>query len=347
MIVLPDKKPQIEDQQRYALALEKMRALFKTAAMLDAANFAAVVHERAADYIIQAPVLALVVKTVAGKHKLCDGDQLYAAAKFWRLCEDGARLKDVMAAYGLPLPLRKLKAKALALNDEYTVRQIARMLPSTISQIIPGSIVAQRRWLSAFSYWRVLTRHSKMHERATACWEWAAVQIAKHGVRFAEVQTVADFAMRSDQKLNTNWEWPRACVAAEEWHERLAAPKAKAAFGALADQIIDHGPHPDHHVIDGIEFIALRTPMAIHAEGQAMKHCVASYVTDVLNGRCSIVAVRTDELRLATMELRGTVIAQLKGRFNATPHETVRRAARAYVMFLEKRASRAALDEAA
>jgi hypothetical protein len=46
----------------------------------------------------------------------------------------------------------------------------------------------------------------------------------------------------------------------------------------MADQVVDLGTHPDHTALDGLGFVALRTPTAIHAEGKAMHNCVASYV---------------------------------------------------------------------
>jgi hypothetical protein len=81
VIEITDREPRIEDPKVYALAIERMRRLFKTDEMRDAATFGAVVHAHAADYIEQAPVLAIFVRQAGGKRKLCNGDRIYAALK--------------------------------------------------------------------------------------------------------------------------------------------------------------------------------------------------------------------------------------------------------------------------
>jgi hypothetical protein len=334
VIVVGDKLPQIVGEQAYAAAAERARRLFKAVEMQEAAIFAATVHERAIDYLEQAPVLALCVLPPAPARKADRSARLYSAYRMDMLCQRGARLKDVMAAYGLPMPLRKLKPKALSFGDEDAIRALAQVQPSALSQAIPNSIAAQRKWLSAVREWRRLWRGIKSADRWSSWHPWAFVQMARYGIHARAVSSVADFAFRGDVPLNLSWEWPRAVAAAEDWHDRLSAGDAKAKYGVIAEQIIDLGDHPDHAVAGDFEFIALRTPIAIHAEGSAMRHCVASYVTSVVAGSCSIVSIRRDEQRIATMELRDGRIAQLKGRFNVQPEPVTRAAAQFYVSML-------------
>ncbi len=142
--------------------------------------------------------------------------------------------------------------------------------------------------------------------------------------------TVTDFIARGDMPLNLAWDWPRAVAAADDWHDRLSAGNAKALFGVMADQIVDLGTHPDHTVLYGLEFVALRTPTAIHAEAKAMHHCVASYVQAVVHGLSNIVSIRRDEQRVATLELRNGRVEQLKGRFNMQVPREIVEAARTY-----------------
>lgn len=330
MIEITDREPRIEDPGTYALAIERMRRLFKTDEMRDAATFAAVVHVRAADYIEQAPVLACFVRQAGGKRKLCNGDRIYAALKVNSLCLRGVRLKDVLASYGLALPLRKIKAKAISLDDASALAALARLPASVLSQAIPNSIVAQRKWLTTMREWM---RYTSTAPHLTIDYlEWVAVQTARHQVPKAQIGTIGDFIARGDMRLNRSWSWQRAMAACDDWHDRLAAGDAKAKFGVMADQVIDLGEHPDSAVVGGLEFVALRTPMAIHAEGSAMRHCVASYVRNVIDGRCHIISVRRDEQRLATLELetKGLLVRQLKGRFNTPPDQDVQTAARRY-----------------
>ncbi|WP_454280537.1 PcfJ domain-containing protein [Sphingomonas sp. Marseille-Q8236] len=337
MIVISDQIPQIDSPEQYQAAVVRAAWLFKQQGMKDAAKFAAGVHERAVDYLEQAPVLALAVLAGGGKLNGGQRNRAYAAHKLGGLCRDGAKLRDVMAAYGLPTVLRKLKAKALCLDDEAAIRDIAALNPSTISQIIPSSVAKQRIWLSAIGAWRYRARWR--NQGVFPCPPWAIVQIAKHGIRPAAVDEVADFHLRGDVKINPCWEWPRAVAAAEDWHDRMSAGDAKTKFGIMADQVIDLGNHPNHAVISDLEFIALRTPLAIHAEGVSMHHCVSSYVSSVLGGFCHIVSIRQDERRIATMELVDGQIRQLKGRFNAQVPPHVWSAARDYAA--EQRKARA------
>lgn len=332
MIVVSEPMPAIADRASYTGALERADRLFKTEEMRKAARFVTTVHERASDYLEQAPALAIAIYHGGGRLNGGQGGAaLYAAHKINQLCERGAKLKEVMAAYRLPLPMRQLKARALSLADEAVLPMIAALPPSTIAQTIPNAITAQRRWLSALGEWKRLTRKVLWEQRWPEATAWLAVATARYGVRASEVGTVGDFLVRGDVPLNSAWTWARAMAAAEDWHDRISAGDAKRLFGVLADQVVCHGSHPDHAVVDGIEFVALRTPIAIHAEGKAMRHCVASYVPSVVNGACSIVSLRQDEHRLATLELRNWRMAQLKGRFNALPELNVRQAAAAYV----------------
>jgi hypothetical protein len=327
MIVLSDRAPEIEDTAVRAAACERAARLFKSAGMIESAKFAAAVHERAIDYIEQAPAIAMFVLPEDRKRKVAGGDRAYAAHRLAHYCRQGARLKEVMRSYGLSTPLRKLKGKALAPEDVGTLRLLASLPPSVVSQAIPNSITAQRAWLSAVGEWVRICHAARWTDRFN---EWAVVQLARHKVRKSQVGIITDFMGRGDVPLNTAWEWPRAVAAADDWHDRLSAGDAKTKFGVMADQIIDRGEHPDHAVLYDYEFVALRTPTAIHAEGRAMHHCVASYVTAVLSGLTHIVSVRRDEQRVATLELYEGRIRQLKGRFNSLPAPGVLVAARQY-----------------
>jgi len=338
MIVVTDAMPAIADQELYSAACERVRRLFKTEEMREAARFMAVVHERAADYMEQAPVLAVAVRHGGGRlNGGLGGARLYAAHKINGLCERGCRLKDVMAAYGLPLPMRQIRAQALRLSYAPALNVIAQLPPSVVAQAIPTTIAAQQNWLSAIAEWQVAAKAMMWSARWKATTDWIVVQASRAGVARSDVGTVADFLLRGDVRLNPVWTWPRALAAAEDWHDRISAGDATKKFGIIADQVVDHGPHPDLVVIDGIEFVALRTPIAIHAEGKAMRHCVASYVPAVVGGQCSIVSVRRDEHRLATLELREGRLVQLKGRFNRKPTREVVQTAALYVRGLRER----------
>ncbi|MBK8557964.1 MAG: PcfJ domain-containing protein [Lewinellaceae bacterium] len=59
-------------------------------------------------------------------------------------------------------------------------------------------------------------------------------------------------------------------------------------------------------------------------EGRAMGHCVATYRSDCLQGRCSIWSLQSDGQRVATIELSSKLeVMQVKGKFNRYPGDDV------------------------
>ena len=83
-----------------------------------------------------------------------------------------------------------------------------------------------------------------------------------------------------------------------------------------------------HHEQDqmdsqGYRFVALRSAAEVTVEGAAMHHCVASYVPDMVSGRCRLYSIRKREKRIATLELKQGygnalwVSGQIKGPCNS------------------------------
>lgn len=57
-------------------------------------------------------------------------------------------------------------------------------------------------------------------------------------------------------------------------------------------------------------------------EGASLSHCVASYVDDIINRKCKILFLRTTDNidnSLVTVEVRGTTVRQVRGKFNRLP----------------------------
>ncbi|WNW25037.1 PcfJ domain-containing protein [Bacillus inaquosorum] len=57
-------------------------------------------------------------------------------------------------------------------------------------------------------------------------------------------------------------------------------------------------------------------------EGETLSHCVSSYVDDIIKRKCKILFLRkTEQLdeSLVTIEVRGNVVRQVRGRFNRRP----------------------------
>jgi len=68
-------------------------------------------HHYAIDYIEQAPVIVLAA--TRGRAHLSQSERAFVQEQLSSMCESGAQLRDVMRAYGLPLPLRLIDARVL------------------------------------------------------------------------------------------------------------------------------------------------------------------------------------------------------------------------------------------
>jgi hypothetical protein len=111
------------------------------------------------------------------------------------------------------------------------------------------------------------------------------------------------------------------------WHDRLASDEALRHLKIRPDFQIDYSELPDKAMIGDYEFALLRTPLALFQEGRAMRHCVASYVQDVMAGRSNIYSIRLEGARVATLELGNGKVRQIKAHCNKAPAAVVRSAA--------------------
>ena len=78
--------------------------------------------------------------------------------------------------------------------------------------------------------------------------------------------------------------------------------------------------------IDGYKFIYPRHTQEIKDEAVQQGNCVASYIADVINGRCDIMFMRKankEDQSLVTIEVKHNKVVQAKGRYNreVTPTE--------------------------
>lgn len=106
--------------------------------------------------------------------------------------------------------------------------------------------------------------------------------------------------------------WP----AIEGWEARMDAARDANQFppDGLQEAVFEVGR-------ERWEVRRLRDPRDLVAEGQAMRHCVASYQHLARRGRVSLWSVRRDSQRQLTVEVvpaRGRVV-QIKGSRNADP----------------------------
>jgi hypothetical protein len=146
---------------------------------------------------------------------------------------------------------------------------------------------------------------------------------------------VADFFL-SGEPFNTAWAWKRAGEEADRWHKHLTMERALRGTGLTPDSRIDYGPHAARTRVGDYTIEALRTPMALFEEGAAMRHCVATYVRQVLGGDSHIFGVRLGGKRVATLELNRTYQpVQLQGPANSPVGKPIQAAATVFVKHVQ------------
>lgn len=287
----------------------------------------AAAHPRAIQYLEAAPVLALAVpRANRTRQKALDAYLGYHLAP---LCARGAPLKEVLRAFHLAPPLRRLTGYGLAPGYSDTVLALSRLPPAVLGRIVPVKPGLQKRWLSVCFHWRDWMRLRR--RPADTRFAWAAAAMSLDLTRCAAIGHVADFASQPGEPFNEAWGWPRAAEEAHLWHARLTVDQALSGTPFTRDTQIDLGPHADVADHDGFTFLALRTPLALCDEGAAMRHCVATYIADVASGRSHIVSIQRAGKRVATLELdRDWVVRQCRGKANAAPDGEVLTAAGHY-----------------
>lgn len=302
------------------------RAMFPNQGLHPNAEFIAALHPRAVEYLEQAPVLACAM----GAKRATRADRLYMASRLGGPIERGERLRSVMASVGLPQPLRQLRPFALSPGIRAIVMQLATIPPSPLALMIPDKPGKQRAWLRNLHSWNGL------FSRRTApnpYFAWAARELARHDPRPNEVTTAGDFLISNAAVWNDRWSWDRVMVEAELWHDRLASEKnlLNIGGGITAETVIDYSDWPAEQVVGAFKFVKLDTPVAIFNEGRRMRHCVASYMADVINGSCTLYSIRLGDRRMATLELVDGAARQLAGFANSSPPKGVRAAVAAFL----------------
>ena len=301
--------------------------LFSNQGMRDVARAFVDAHPRAIDYLAQAPVMALSIDQKTMSHRMRSWFQLRVTGP----CERGESLKQIMAEFHMPYPLRRIAAASCEPKMFQVIAALAKMDPAVLGQIIPEATGPQRQWLRNL---RDFNARLRQRGRSSETLAWAAVAMAAARPAKGEAADMADFASSPDATFNTAWRWKRATEEMHRWHSRLTVERALRGSPITPETVMDFGKHPDIASVDGFAFVALRTPLSLAEEGAAMRHCVATYINDVMRGKCSIVSIKRAGDRIATLELRGGLINQIKGHCNADVSNETYAAAKAYALSL-------------
>ena len=304
-------------------------------------------HRYAIDYIEQAPVIVLAA--TRGRAHLLLSEQAFVREQLSSMCESGAQLRDVMRAYGLPLPLRLIDATVLTSTRATVIRRLALMNPSTLAQIIPATRPKQNAWLQALDNWCGGMAYRSVRDRSQCLFfEWAATNYP--GVTYREanmVRHMVDFVGAHADTFNPRWTLDRARAEEQKWHAELATVKTVKRTRVALNTVIDYKPLPLLWEHGGLSFVALQTGKALHAEGAAMHHCVATYWQDVVNSKSRIYSICENGNRVATLELSKRLInyrwetsryqvRQLVGPCNSRPAPEVAKAVGTFVEEINK-----------
>lgn len=302
------------------------------------AALAAKQHPFAIEYIEQAPVLVLAATFGKPLRRPLSNDQMaYIASRFRRI--EGMKLKDAMKEFHLPYPLRKLRSTAIAAAYAEVIWGLRNVSPSALSQAIPDKVKHQQAWLKALTSVRgrakmrgVTLPDGAMHWFVSALGVAVRQSKASSGLASNAADLVDLFV---SGRFNQSWTFEEAETAHRLWAADVAKRNSLksfvATYGVDLDHEVDFAPQPnDSIVIEGMDVVPLRSGEALITEGALMRHCVSTYMRDILAARSCIYSIQKDGKRVATLELSSgdrPVIKQLKGPCNARVTPDVERVA--------------------
>lgn len=250
------------------------------------------------------------------------------------LIEQGAPLKSVARAAGLPLWLRRLPPEAYTGSlaslpaSESFARRIANRMPTSDGE--------SGFWLSAISF---ATR---------ACHEDFALWLAEQQVYsdpgdaerlFAVLAAYAWFSgdvyARAHGLIVVPWRpevaFDTALCAAKSWFNRTRLILQLGA-GVISDTWLTPG------TVNGFNIVPLTEARDILDEAHAMQNCADQYADRLVRDRCRLFSIRRGASRIATMEIgphpreAGILsINQLKSRHNMPAPLDVWQAAHAWM----------------
>lgn len=296
------------------------------------ASLLAVMHEHALDYLRQAPILVLGVwgKPTARPKSI---DRQMIAYKFGPLIRRGMKLKTLMGEFGLPLPMRKILPVQIDCDrTNLFLDRLARMIePSALSQAIPEDAGAQSDWLCALARFdaraRLRVEVQAMGRAAYAeRFAWAAPALARAiaaGEDVTDADDMVDYLASRGHPFNPRWSWLRARELSHAWHRGEAeGARDTARIGFPPEGEFDFSPFPERRTVQGLEFVALRSVLALREEGRKMQHCVGGYHAELSAGHRFYSIRRAGQL-LATAQLVHSTAVQVKGPRNADPKKEV------------------------
>lgn len=309
--------------------------LFPHKDMHQPATLLAALHPYALDYIKTAPVLVLIIAN--GKVKLRKQDHSdiakTCASKF------NGKLRDVMASVNIAYPLRKISSLVIRSSMLETIKVLSTLRKETLDDFIPPP-EQQDKWLRIIAAWHDLM-HRRFNDRSLLL-DWAVknyhprnIDYSNHGNRgyhgtggwtavLNDVTTFADYAGTMHQQGRFNLDWNLRTVARDcaAWHDQLARAGQEQRFflenGMDWECPIDYTPFPLDFESDGFKFTALRSGKDLFDDGREMRHCVASYSRQVIEGKARIYSMAEIETgsKVATVEFGQSTVRVIPAYYN-------------------------------
>lgn len=265
------------------------------------AQLLAALHERGADYVEQAPVIAAVSLRY-------NRDDLTAVWR--RLCDAGEKLGVVMDKLRINRGFRNLSPRALTVSAADTLG--ARMQGANISAIAQQIAVRapeeQRVW---YQYWESLL--GRGIGLPVVMWFAENLPVAlPESAR--DVSHMADFLRTHHvRSFSPSWRWRDMMAGLTKWEEEYRAAKVLQAAKYNAP-LSPHKDAPAKWERDGWTFTMLNTINQLRLEGADMSHCVGGYGGYVKSGQSLIYSVKNGETRAGTLQISSepVIVMRLK-----------------------------------
>lgn len=253
------------------------------------------------------------------------------------LAEEGALLRDVANAMGLPLALRRIAPEACRRRLPFSVW--SGRAGMVLANQIPEEPDRQARWLKAVFF--------AVRAAGEPFAFWAGAQRELLEFRGLDVRLLRPLAMYVWHSTNTasavNWlvfsGWTPECsfatamVETRHWLNRL---KLYAHF----DGVWLRAPWPMERHFEGYQFEPLIDFWQILEERLDMRNCLDGYAERLLGTPYMLVSIRRNGLRLATLELamspsggHAPYVVQLRGVANTAVSPDLERLVEAWIQW--------------
>jgi hypothetical protein len=330
-------------------AVAEGERLFATKALKIVGGVLASLHPQAIDYLQQCPSIAVAAMYhVPGFSRISPmvlRERMRLARHFSGVFMRQPRLRDLLADLNLTQQHRRLVGWALRDDAWPVLSRLTTLSPSTLAQAMPARAMEQRTWLWDLIGW---TTHAERRGCNTdVFFEWAVRHLDTNKLEdpFGSAAELVDYLRAPESRFQPNWTLAKLESEASAWHQRVRQLNADmqhvAKYGLGWEQPCNYGTLPVEIAFDGVTLVALRSGSQLSDEGRTMRHCVGTYVDDVMSGRCRIYSLRNGIKRLATMEIVSEgkhhwKIAQLKGPCNAKPVQSANLAAIRFIRHVNR-----------